>query len=226
MENKKIKIHKIKIIAITMLFFCLSINFAGCGIRASSYTEEEHIQRISERIKDRDTNWGYPEGETYADFEVYPLYDANEELKYFLVEFEPYGFVFVCLIEEKPGILSCLGASTSMYKLSNVYGINYTWSPYIKDETNSQPSPDSDKSWILNENGERIFNNKSPYYITGNIEEKKYLLVGNSHSDFICAIKKDGEFINLVSGKVFDSQSLNEQSTMYIAFIAKANFDL
>lgn len=214
------------IIHSVLLMLCVSVSFVGCKNVPNNFTIEEHIQRISERIKDRDTNWGYPDGETYKDFGVYPLYDVNEELKYFLVEFEPYGFVFVYLTEEKPGILSCLGASTSMYKLSNVYGINNTWSPYIKDETNSQPPPDLDKSWILNENGERILNSKSPYYITGNIEEKKYLLVGNSHSDFICAIKRDNEFINLVSGKIFDSQSLNGQSTIYIAFIAKSNFDL
>ena len=116
-----------------------------------------------------------------------------------------------------------------MYVLSNTYWQDFPWSPYVKDETNSQPEPDRDKSWILDENGERIFYTKSPYFVTGNIDEKKYLIETNTSDKFICAVKKDGKFVNLISGlEVEKSQihfdevySYEKHSTLVLSFSGK-----
>ena len=206
------------------ILICTMICFVGCGERASSFTEEEHIQRITERIKKRDPKrLGFPEGETYQDFEVYPLYNEDDKLQYFLVEFEPYGFMFIALRDE-----IVIMAHTSLYFLSSsssIYGEENPWSPYVKDETNSQPDPDRDKSWILDENGERIFYTKSPYFVTGNINEKKYFWRVES-GNYICAIKNDTGFINLISGKQVDGSSFKGESTIGVSFINKKNFDL
>lgn len=212
--------------------FCLTITFTGCNKEADDFTEAEHIQRITERIEKTDLTWGFPEGEERESFVVYPLYEKNEELKYAIVEFEPYGFLFIKIRDEQLAWLSaCTGGntgmlSTSMYGLGSWYDKEYTWSPYIKDITYSQPYPDPDKIWILDDNDQRIFYDKSPYFVTGNLNEKKYFIEVNNSAEFICAVKKDGEFVNLISGKTVDFNSLRAESTISSPFIGKGPFDL
>ena len=204
-----------------VLLLCTAMMMSGCTKKASDFTEEEHIARITERIKESNRTWSYPKGETYDDFQVYPIYDKDETLKYFLVEFNPHGFVFILLTNERPSFLAHLGACTSMYRLSNVYGNQHTWSPYITNGT--------DNSWLLDENGAQIYHNRSPYFISGNIDKKKYLLETNNGAEFICAVKQNDKFINLVSNVSFEltnNDFMNIQATLYIPFIAKGSFDL
>ena len=208
-------------IIVVMLLFNITINLMGCTIKASYYTEEQHIQRITERIeKQRETwNWMYPEGETYSDFKVYPLYDENDEFIECLVEFEPYGF-FIALIGDLHIISYCFKGS--MYGYSEMYGAkenkhghDLRWSPYKYDKYYSY----DDKIWILDEKGERIYYDKSPYFVTGNINEKKYLIDINDGAQYICAIKKDGQFVNLISGEMFDGHYLQNQPTIYFGSV-------
>jgi hypothetical protein len=187
----------------------MSVSLTACKNSPDDFTTEEHVQRISNRMRARDLTEEYPVGFTYEDFEVYPLYNENEEVEYYLIEFEPYGFMFVYISNELPKCLSLIGASRSMYVLSNIYNENKTWSPYIRDNIKS----------------EAVFYNRSPYYITGNIEGKKYLLKVE-HSEFICAIKKNSKFINLITGEEFDPFFVTQQLTLYITFINKSRFDL
>ena len=68
----------------------------------------------------------------------------------------------------------------------------------------------------VDENGERIYYAKSPYYVTNNINEKKYLLDAGSCYG-ICAIKKDGDFINLISGQKINN--IREEIGLKIQFL-------
>lgn len=228
---KKVIIVTILIILILSIWGCY-----GCPQRVDMYTAEEHVQRITKRLDNKAPKWRYLNDGNYDGYTVYPLYNENEEAIYFLVEIEPYGFTFVhCSDEPSPKLLySCLGASTSMYTISNdTYGETYysggeyhniTWSPYIVDETRSQPYPYEDKIWILDENGERIYYNRSPYYVTGNIDERKYL-IETEGGEYICAIKKDGKYINLISGEEFTVENVSQyelsktQAYIYINYI-------
>ena len=209
------------------LTLCVSISFVGCKNDPNDFTVEEHIQRISERIEKRDFTSQYPYGLTYEDFEVYPIYDENEKINYYLIEFEPCGFMFVAIrnvtvLEE----IVSLWPSISMYLLSDCWNDKYPWSPYVVNE------PDyfyKDIEWLLDENGERIYYAKSPYYVTNNINEKKYLLdAGNGL--VICAIKKDGDFINLISGQkinnIREENLYKNQAVLDIGFIGKPQFYL
>lgn len=48
-------------------------------------------------------------------------------------------------------------------------------------------------------------------------------------TEYICAVKNDNGFVNLVSGKTFNAESTNEislQSTIRIVFYAGHGFDL
>ena len=215
----------------------ISLSLVGCSNDPNDFTVEEHIQRISERIEKSNSHWGYSKGETYEDFEVYPLYNKKDELKYFLVEFAPYGFVFVSVRDEPPIFESFFYANKSMYVVStDMYGKKQPWTPYTKDK-NSPTLPsliegcstERTGEVILDESGNIIIYDKSPYFVTGNVDEKKYLLETDCSYEFICAVKKDGEFINLISGLVLpDSEeySYENHATLTVRFIASERTDL
>ena len=204
-------------------FFALG----GCAKKPSKYTEAEHIQRITERIEKR---FMTSESE-YTGFSVYPLYNEKDELKYFLVEFEPVGFVYVMLRDERSALFSCFGGRTSMYGLSDIGGDSSPWQRYTIDETNNQPAPDKDICYEVDENGDFIYYMRSPYATAGIKEEQRYLLnlrFGGS-SFFITAVKRNGNYINLISMgtmDIVDGQMTKKQAIACISFIAKKEFDL
>ena len=185
--------------------------------KANDFTEEEHIQRVTERIKKR-----FLTDETeYTGFEVFPLYDENDDLKYFLVEFEPYGFLFVLIRDEQLKAFSFLGASTSMYKLSSGTA---NWSPYTIDKTNSQPLPNTDECYEVDDNGERIIYNRSPFSIAEIENEQRYLLC-----NIVPAVKREGKFVNLISMdevEIIDGRFTKKQAYLPVFFNVKKQFDL
>ena len=66
-----------KILSIALAFiviFLVFLNFSNKKV--DDFTVEEHRQRITQRIKESNSRWGFPEGEKYQDFEVYPLYNV------------------------------------------------------------------------------------------------------------------------------------------------------
>ncbi len=224
-------------ILVFVFLFCIAMNFVGCSKKVDDFSVEEHIQRIAERIETGKSYWWYPTEETYEDFEAYPLYDKNEELKYFLIEFEPCGFVFVAIQDEPSIFTSFLYAHKSMYVLSpDIYGKENPWTPYIRNE-NSPPLPSLKEGWsgngngdlILDENGNMIVYDKSPYFVTGNINEKKYLLQTDCSYEFIFAVKENGKFVNLISGLELDDSeeyAYENHATLSVRFIADKAFDL
>ncbi|MBE5753242.1 MAG: hypothetical protein E7343_04160 [Clostridiales bacterium] len=222
------KIKKIFTIGLAvLLMLCVSISFAGCKNSPNDYTVEEHIGRIRERMRARDLTEEYPVGFTYEDFEVYPLYNEKEEVKYFLIEFEPYGFMFVAVREIQPS-LGTIIFKHSMYILSSLHSENHPWSPYVVDEAKGDAYHPEAREWLLDDKGDKIYYAKSPYYITNNIEEKKYLFVMRS-GGFILAIKKENCFINLISGEKIicvDENLYKTQAVLDISFIGKPQFNL
>ena len=241
-----------KILSIALAFiviFLVFLNFSNKKV--DDFTVEEHRQRITQRIKASNSRWGFPEGEKYQDFEVYPLYNKNEELEYFLVEFEPCNFIIIFLKDEPPVLISFLYPSKSMYLVqSGYYGKNREWSPYYRDKNCPElvdygelyaPGPDFPQTydyifnpqgrgqWILDENGERIFYDKSPYAVTGNLSEKKYLLETDRDDKFIFAVKKDEKFVNLISGFEFEYEeeySYEEHATLGFTYALTWRSDL
>ena len=215
-SRRKIRLHTI--LGVLLIAAVLALNFAGCAKKVSDFTEEEHIKRISERVEKQFIT----EEKGYTDFSVYPLYDLDEKLSYFLIEFEPYDFILVKLYDEH--FLSCIGLG-KMYLLSS-YGRE--WSPYSIDETKSQPWPERDICYEVDENGDRINYNRSPYYVTDNLHERKYIFRG--YSGHICAIKKDDDtFINLVSStemSISNGDLDKEQAVINIIFVGKPQFFL
>lgn len=197
---------------VAMLFSALFLT--GCSRKVSDFTEEQHKQRITERLQKRIDHWSYAPDKKFEGFELYPLYNENEELSFFLIELEPCAFVFVDLVDESSIIASWL--DESMYPYRDIL----RWSPYktlkVDDEENKL-----EKQWITDSNGEIIVYERSPYYITGNINNKKYILTTYDSNEYICAVRKDDLFENLISGELFNIEnkdSLASQATITLLF--------
>ena len=154
-------------------------------------------------------------------FEIKPLYNENGMLNIFLVEFEPYGYLYVHAGDELNKVFGWLGFRTSMYTLSDSTIIS-TWSPYTLNPTTFE------KEWILDEEGNKIVYDRSPFYVA-NAGNAKYYLLENEDGHFIPAIKTGEDFVNLISGKKFrfqNGQPETAQACEFIAFYAHKQLDL
>ena len=178
-------------------------------------------ERTEKGYKDSDL-W---DGSSYESFEVYPLYNENEELTHFLVEFEPYGFMFVTLIKDGQTSIF-LGHDRGMY-LTEFH--LKAWSPYIPVETENGYGP-KDYEYILDENGERIYYNSSPFKVKEKLNEKKYMLkAATTRSVFVCAVKRGDKYINLMNDVEVDvaNGDLNKfQAVLMARSIPKKEFVL
>lgn len=189
-----------------MLLFAIilfsALFMTGCSLRTGDYTEEQHKQRISERLEKEFSHWSYSPGKYFDSFEVYPLYDENENLVFFLIELEPFYFEFVKLVDD-PDFLHWLIRFDIMYQYD---GVN-EWSPYKPSGETSSNDPNIGRDWILDENGEKIVYKKSPYYVTGNIDNRKYIIETEKRGEYVCAVKENGKFVNLISGDTFEIEN-------------------
>ncbi len=175
---------KILILILSTLLLANCVMFAGCkSNNPDNYTVEQHIERITERLEKNIERYDYE----YDSFKLYPLYNEEEKVEHFLAEFEPYGFCFIKL--QKIKILSLSPLVKTMYRRTEFRGIkeNSYWSPCDYN------SPEDE--WILDENGEEIHYRKSPYYISGNLENRMYYIYNR-----YCTIKQGEDYINLVNG--------------------------
>lgn len=210
---------KVKSIVALVLLFSLCMCFVwGHARQASDYTTEQHIQRMSERIEKR---FMAEDNGKRTGFEIKPLYNENGMLNIFLVEFEPYGYLYVLVGDELNKVFGWLGFRTSMYTLSDSTIIS-TWSPYTLNPTTFE------KEWILDEEGNKIVYDRSPFYVA-NAGNAKYYLLENEDGHFIPAIKTGEDFVNLISGKKFrfqNGQPETAQACEFIAFYAHKQLDL
>ena len=230
MEKKKIsreQLAKIIILGIVGLLVLTIIILSVCGEKPSQFTEEEHIARISKKIDKKIKKKFSKPWRTfdYDSFEVYPLYNQNEELEYFLVEFEPSYFIFIYMRDDYKYIDFIFGIK-SMYRHST--GPYLSWSKYKIDPTHENLPWDKNVIWETDENGEKIVYNKSPYYVAGVKSEKRYLFE-DGNGGYIPAIKKDRDFINLVSMtevNFSDGKAEKGQPSIGVSFVGKPQFSL
>ena len=208
-----------KILAILLIIVLLWGIVFMCEYRRSSwYSEEQHIKRVSKRIDNHFKDWKYGNGERYESYKVYPLYEKDDTLQYFLVEFEPFGFSVIRLnkYERRRNVLF-RAYSVSMYLEGGIYDDKRTWSPNNDDLTIDKSQSNAD---MKDDKEIKIGYSKSPYFVTGYINDKKYFIKYDG-GRYICAIKKGNKFVNLISGAEFDvekSESLEKQSIIRFSF--------
>ena len=208
MEKKKINVKKI--IKITILLIILITIPTTIMCRSSCmYSEKGHYRRIQKRIEERFIETG-----VHKEYELYPLYDENDQLKYFVVDFPTnYHIININSFD-----YSCI-SGTSLYSLS----ITNPWQRYVLEN--------GEKVYEKDEDGNDIFYNQSPYKVAGIKDEKRYLIKirQGSNSDYVPAVKRGDKYLNLISMKeeeivLKSNEQINE--TWTISCIYKPYFDL
>ena len=212
---------KIVICAVALILTFAASLCTGCGISSDVYTEEQHIQRITERAEARFLG----EGSEYTGLEVYPVYNEYDELKYALIEFEPQGFLYVAIGDrEYPW--------KGMYTLSDTEP--YYWVPYRVKEGSQDILTDEDGALIeimydcelfRDENGDIITYYQSHFKVAGIENERRYLLSIMSTAAWsygeglIPAVKRGEQYLNLVDGNLMDYEPGMESATYAVGNI-------
>ena len=234
MNNKILK----KAAAFFVLVMCLTvITMTGCMDYASRYSEEKHKERISKLVKKRYMT----EESEYTSFEVYPLYNENDELKFFVVEFEPYGYVYVKINEKSNSLLGL-----SMYMRES--GESEEWFRYEVDEnsevliTNKNGNGTIYKHRRLTEiqdDGEPVKYKDSHFKVAETGNERRYFIeieclpsLG-SDEGFVPAVKRGEKYLNLVSMQELvisngeeDNAEHKRQAISDVLFFACSEFKL
>lgn len=210
-----------------VLLLGMLLSFSSC--RASSYTEEEHVARVTERAKERFLG----EGSEYTGLEVYPVYNEYDELNYMLIEFQPQGFLYVLIDREQ--------FPWKMYTLSSVQP--ESWMPYRVKEGAQEDVYGADgnllaqavnREYIRDENGQAVIYYESHFKAAGIEGERRYLLTTEvaeflgGGSSWIPAVKRGERYLDLVDGALIDYTPgmVSAYATADIAFINKPDFNL
>lgn len=239
-----------KAIALSLAVICLGLfcfSLCGCFLFVESpddYTLEEHLARIAPRIEKRYINpeTRRQEYNHITDYKLYPLYDNEDKLHYFLIEFEPYGFAFVGLRETR-------GYYKAMYKRDDAY-IWHGWYRYRVCIDGVEPEPYEGRQWLpmersynddfrfeVNEHGEFVEYKHSPYTVAGVLDRKLYML--DIYNYGVPAIKQGDKYFNLVSmdefvcegdwqyyKKLYNGIAEKAIPALSFGFIIKSYFDL
>ena len=144
-KKSKLKKFFISIAIILVVVIVVPLFIFTFQIKAEWLTEEQHAKRITRRIEKKIKS-GYYDA---TDFEVYPLYTLDEELRYFLVEFEPKGHTYI--------LLTNAWTFGGMYKQAS--GRTYRWNPCSVEELGKTQNVIFD----YYENGSKIVTVQSPY---------------------------------------------------------------
>lgn len=206
--NKKKKVKR-KIICIVLIISILTLSVLVFGRRKASWiSDERHIERISERIQKQfiddgirmigTYNTSKPESELNRNihptaFKVAPLYNEHDKMKYCLVEFEPYDYVYI-KIEDDRKLVSVYEIGTSMYVLARLV---YFWSPCTVDTDTGDVDIDKETIYV-----------NSPFMIRAQDSERYYLL--EFENSYIPAVKRNGKFINLYTNEELLTNSQGE----------------
>lgn len=206
-----------RLFIVLMLSICIVI-LTGCQ-KASNYSEEEHIQRVSELVEKR----YFKDNHNYTGYKIYPVYNDNEDLAFFLIELEPMDYVYVRINEKDMSFL--LG--TSMYTRRE----GKSWRRYTVKEESKDTVEEDEKLWETDENGNFIYY-KYSHFKAANIEnENRYLLkiTQGGRTGYIPAVKRGEQYFNLISMQEFTYEPVIEDeihAVSDITFIAKNSFDL
>ena len=193
----KTKSKKKRIVLCVVLAVVIAL-LAVLGVRiikgsSWAYTEEQHLQRISKLVEKRYMG----EKSEYTSYEVFPLYDQNEKMKYCIVEFEPYGFVWVKINDND--------FNYGMYSRREMD--KNGWSRYEYIDTTQTSSYEKNKKWETDESGKRIYYNVSPYKVAGITDERRYVITiiqAIHYPSTVPAVKRGDKYLNLMDMKEFE----------------------
>lgn len=205
-----------KKILITFIFIFVLLCLTGCTY-SNFYSYEQHYMRVEKLVKKRYIN----DSTQYTGYKIYPLYNENDKFQYFLIELEPFDFVYVEVVQNPIPF-----NAYSMYlRREGKAWSRYTYEGYDED------SHEYIKNYELDENGDKKIYNVSPFKAANVLHEKKYLLSVNSGGikTTIVAIKSGDKYLNLISMEEFEYSPKieeGEQPDHYVSFISKKYYNL
>ncbi len=176
-KKSKLKKFFISIAIILVVVIVVPLFVFTFQIKAEWFSEEQHFVRISNRLNRaiaRNVIKGLPYNEDYS-YDLFPLYNENEELVAFLVEFYQYGYLYVSIGN---GDLWY----NSMYYLSSFNALAHSWVSGI----------------------DSIKFHQSPFLVRAKEKGRMYFLktVDESGStSYIPSVKENDKFINLYSNQ-------------------------
>ena len=188
---------KIKVISV-LLLSVIALTLSGC-LSGSRYSEEEHIEFMSESMRDKLEKNGV------TDFVAYPLYNENDEFEYCLFECSPSGFAFSC-VREKPfdyfyadKYVSNVEWRRMIVRDTDAKTVTHNGVVWAKDEKSSFP----DAFYECDEDGEFVYYNESPFKLADVLDQRMYFL--EVYHGYIPAVKaENGKYINLISFDEFE----------------------
>jgi len=202
MARKVFSLIMVVVLSISMF------KLVGCFEKSSKYTEEEHFKRVSKRVEKR---YFSKSNKEFTGYELFPIYNEKEQLQYFLVEFEPQGYIYILINERDMNpILAGMYTVESRgigHRGSNKNPLSYDyWYRYtLRDRTLESVDSSRDFIYETDENGERIKYYNSQYEEAGIKGERRYLLkvVQAGREDLIPAVKRGDKYLNLISMQEF-----------------------
>lgn len=173
-------------IILLILFFLILSSLTTCN--TEKITIDKHEKQLKELINEKYIS----KNSELESFELFPIYDENEELRYFLVEFNPEYYIYIKIKEKYNKLLN-----VSMY---SVYE-GEAWQRYTIDS-------DGNIEYEKDEYGNFIYYNCSHFKVANITNEKIYLLRSRfnhvGHRALIPAVKVGDKFLNLISMEEFE----------------------
>ena len=169
-----------KVVLLLCIFFIV-IALSGCE-KAKYYTDEEHINNVRKIIERKYLD----DDETY---ELRPLYNNDDKLQYFVVDFSNNDFFYIEIMDEEK------------YYLHSLYIKSMETGPGVRvvDVINGQMIYETDES------GQSIRNYKS-HFKTANIpsDTRGYLIKTIISSALVPSIKVGDKYLDLITMQEYD----------------------
>ena len=235
--SKKKKTVIIAVSVVLLACLCVGIGVGAASCNPNFYSTEQHIARISARVQERFIDTG-----AHESFTVSPLYNQNDEVNQFLVEFNDDGYLYVQTHLVYP-------YGTSMYITS--YGSEYIPCVHVREEVDS-PNEDGmrwrwAKDGIYGQDGRiyrdslyfevdewgRVITWTISHFAAAGIDpsEKKYF-IKTERNGYIPVVKREDKFLNLITMELgsleeLEAEEINSSNWLTIGgFTPKPDFNL
>jgi len=208
------------VLTVIVVFWIVS-----CVQNHSNFTIEEHVEKINELVG---KNASLSKRYNYDSYDVYPLYDYNDEVQIYLVEFHPKGYIYVKSNNENVFIKWINGISMYTYAEGETswqrYTINQAGIAWARSQESLQTWPNEFKEFEIID-GQYVYYENSCYKIAALEHEKKLLLSGDNHFFIPAVLLQNGDMINLISMHVIDENINHERihPDIDISFYFKSN---
>ena len=191
-----------RIIVLLCLIFIV-IASSGCK-KAKYYTDEEHTNNVRKIIERK-----YLDDD--ATYELRPLYNNDDQLQYFVVDFSNNDFIYVKIMEQENFL---------QHKLYIQSAGECPWSRVV-DVVNGHMIFEKDSE------GHYVYNYKN-HFKAANIpsDTRGYLIKTAVSTALVPSIKVGDNYLDLITMQEYDGVSTYKRHTSGIVFTPKASSNL